>query len=160
MDADFLHPNLARIAAAYDAIRERFGAGLLTAQQAKAEIAALAARDDNGVVWSIDPDSGEWHYKTHDGRLRPGTPPTWGYATPSAYELTRNPQGERIDQRITYQQVGDVRLPPGALRGETQPTNRVPLADLRKKKQPTRPGLLWLLLLASTALALVNLIGR
>lgn len=159
MNSDSLHPNLARIAAAYDAVHERFGAGLITAQQAKDEIGGLAARDDNGVVWSIDPDSGDWRYQTFDGRLVYGTPPMWGYATPSAFELTRHPQGERIDQRIDYQVVGDLRLPPGALRGDTQPLNRVPLADLNRQR-PRRSWVLWALVVTSAFLAVLNLFGR
>lgn len=106
-----LHPNLARIAAEYDQICTDYASGRLTAQAANRQISALAARDDEGVVWSIDPASGAWVYRTIDGRLEPGQPPAWGYATPTAHNVTRNPTRTNPEHRIMFTQVGDLQSP-------------------------------------------------
>lgn len=125
MDA-YLHPNLARIAAAYDQICERFASGALDALEARRQIEALAARDDNGVIWTIDAVSGDWHYRTLDGRLVPGEPPTSGYATPTAHDVTRNPQGPRPSDRLVVLPVDDTPSVPGSLAGSTRPAAPVP----------------------------------
>jgi hypothetical protein len=79
-----LHPNLARIAAAYDDVHRRYGIRQLSAADAKAEILALQARDDDGIIWRISPEDGTWLRKTRDGRWEQGTPPRSGLATPTA----------------------------------------------------------------------------
>jgi hypothetical protein len=98
-----LHPNLARIAAAYDEIVLTFGSGLLSAPQARARIDALTARDDNGVEWSIDPDTGEWRYTTRDGEYVYGEPPSWGLATLTPHDLGAGAKDP--DDRITFYEV-------------------------------------------------------
>ena len=60
MNEPTLHPNLAKLAAAYDEILDRIARGQVTSVAARAEIAQLEARDDQGVRWNIDPDTGEW----------------------------------------------------------------------------------------------------
>jgi len=83
-----LHPNLARLAASYDMIFERFSSGSIDVKQAKSEIAALSARDDQGVIWSIDPDSGKWLRLTRSGQTIEDEPPTYGLATATPFELS------------------------------------------------------------------------
>lgn len=125
MDGASMHPNLARIAAAYDQICEAFAAGLIDADMAQDRIRALAARDDNGVVWTIDPATGDWLYRTVDGQLVVGTPPMYGFATPNAHDVTRNSVVANPSDRLTHIAVDDSLTPPGALAGSTRP---VPLA--------------------------------
>jgi|LauGreSuBDMM15SN_2_FD.fasta_scaffold00287_8 hypothetical protein len=98
-----LHPNLARIAAAYDEIVLSFGSGLLSAPQARARIEALSARDDNGVEWSIDPDNGDWRYMSRDGSFAYAEPPTWGLATLTPHDLGSGSKDP--DDRITFYEV-------------------------------------------------------
>lgn len=98
-----LHPNLARIAAAYDEIIMAFGSGLVSAPQARARIEALTARDDNGVEWSIDPDNGDWRYMTRDGRFEYADPPTWGLATLTPHDLGSGSKDP--DTRISFYEV-------------------------------------------------------
>jgi len=50
-------------------------------------IEKLAARDDLGVEWSIDPDSGEWRYLSKDGVFIKATPPSWGLASATPKDL-------------------------------------------------------------------------
>lgn len=116
-----LHPNLARIAAAYDQICAQYANGQLDAEEANRRITALAARDDNGVIWTIDPASGAWVYRTIDGQLVAGTPPMSGFATPSPFDVTRNPQGPNPNDRLATFEVDDPITPPGALAGTTRP---------------------------------------
>lgn len=83
-----LHPNLARIAAAYDIVLEEMGQRRLTPQQARDKIAALEARDDNGTRWCIDADTGRWVRYAADGTHVFDTPPSFGYATHDAFAYT------------------------------------------------------------------------
>ena len=69
MNEPTLHPNLAKLAAAYDEILDRIARGQVTSVAARAEIAQLEARDDQGVRWNIDPDTGEWVRKTALGEV-------------------------------------------------------------------------------------------
>lgn len=125
-----LHPNLARIAAEYDAIVTRCQRGEVSGAKAHADVLALAARDDQGVLWSIDPDSGAWRRRTVTGEQVLDTPPTYGVATPTAYDLsppngTTNPD-EHVDHRAVDESV---LLPPDSLVGSTR---REPMTSLPK----------------------------
>lgn len=102
-----LHPNLARIAAAYDDIHRRFSVRQIDADGARAEILALQARDDEGVIWRISPDDGSWLRRSRDGQWNPGTPPTSGLATPTAHDLSRDPNLFNPDRNITFDTVAD-----------------------------------------------------
>jgi len=88
-----LHPNLAKLAAAYDDVVRRLDAGQITVQQANTEIAQLEARDDDGVRWSIDPVTGDWVRKTAfgDSEYDP-EPPASGYMTHDAFDYTPDSQ--------------------------------------------------------------------
>lgn len=94
-----LHPNIARIAASYDMIIEQMTQGRLTPAQARAQIEQLEARDDQGVRWSIDPDTGEWIRKTLMGDTQFDTPPAYGYATDDAYSYSST-RGSEFDPNM------------------------------------------------------------
>ena len=81
-----LHPNLARLAVAYDDIVLRHSRGQLSAADARTEIAQLEARDDAGIRWSLDPETGQWLRRTASGDLVfDPNPPTYGYRTADAF---------------------------------------------------------------------------
>lgn len=133
MPSQPLHPNLARLAAAYDEIIERFSNRQLSPTQARSEIMRLIARDDNGVQWSIDPDSGEWRYRNFSGDLVVSDPPAYGLSTPTAHEFSRNPNAFNPDSRIDFQEVDESLLyAPTSLAGSTR----------RPSEDSTRTGLL------------------
>ena len=116
-----LHPNLARLAAAYDDIVARFGRNEITAPEARGRIAALTARDDTGVMWSIDPDTAEWRFQTRTGELQLGKPPTYGLATPTAFDLSHSSGAFNPDERINFYEVDENLLyPPSSLSGSTR----------------------------------------
>jgi hypothetical protein len=118
-----LHPNLARIASEYDEICSLFAANRIDAGEARRSIASLAARDDNGTIWTIDPASGDWVYRDIHGNHIPGTPPAWGYATPTAYDLTRTPaRHDPRDRVVSFAVEDSVVSPPGSLVGSTRTT--------------------------------------
>lgn len=117
-----LHPNLARIGAAYDRVQARAARGEITAAQARAEIMHLVARDDEGVLWSIDASTGNWMRRTITGELVQDTPPTYGVATPTAHDLTRNPAGVfNPDVQLVFHEVDETQLlGERSLRGATR----------------------------------------
>lgn len=124
-----LHPNLARLAASYDEIFERWTQGRMDAAQARNEISSLVARDDEGVLWSIDPDSGSWLRRTRTGELIPDTPPTYGYATPTAHDLSPA-GGFNPDSRISFHKVDDGLLhAPSSLAGSTRRQGRITVKE-------------------------------
>jgi hypothetical protein len=128
-----LHPNLARLAAAYDEIFTRWSRGQIDAAIARQEIAALVARDDDGILWSIDPESGEWLRRTITGELVPGTPPTYGLATPTPHDLSHNTAAFNPDTSIHMQPVEDELLyAPSTLAGSTR-RPRIDAAPPRQK---------------------------
>lgn len=134
MSQQSLHPNLARIAAVYDDIVLRFSRGELNAADARGQILALMARDDNGTMWSIDPDTAGWRYQTLQGRLEPGEPPMSGLATPTAFDLTRDSRTNNPDSQISFYEVDeDLMHPPTSLVGSTRrrPTAK-PVGPLAK----------------------------
>lgn len=116
-----LHPNLAKIAASYDEIIDRLNRRTITPATAREQIAQLEARDDDGIRWSIDPGSGAWTRKTVFGDVEFDTaPPTFGYATPDAFDLTPNAQAFNPAQRLTHQAVSEQPAHPGSLYGATR----------------------------------------
>jgi hypothetical protein len=70
-----LHPDLVRVALAYDNILRDYSFSYITATQAQRNIWALKAFDDNGLEWSINPESGEWRYRTYQDELIIAEPP-------------------------------------------------------------------------------------
>lgn len=116
-----LHPNLARLAAAYDEIVGRWSSGVIDTPRARAEIAALVARDDEGVLWSIDPATGNWLRRTLNGDLVEGTPPSYGLATPTAHDVSNNQLAFNPDHNVSYHEVTDELLTsPSTLSGATR----------------------------------------
>lgn len=101
-----LHPNLAVLAARYDEIREEFRTGVLSAQEANRAIAALVARDDDGILWSIDPSSGSWMRRSAGGDLVVGTPPSYGLKTPTPFDVSGKSQ-DHLESSISYATVED-----------------------------------------------------
>jgi hypothetical protein len=151
-----LHPNLARIGAAYDQVQARAARGEITAAQARAEIMHLVARDDEGVLWSIDPSSGNWMRRTIAGEQVFDTPPTYGVATPTAHDLARSPTGAfNPDSQLIFHEVDEaLLLGERSLRGATRRPARVASATSR-----SRTWALWLAgaVIAAVAAALVLL---
>jgi hypothetical protein len=116
-----LHPNLARLAASYDEIFERFSLNRLNAAQARVEISALVARDDDGILWSIDPDSGQWLRRAISGKLVPSTPPTYGLATATAHDMSQSSNAFNPDSRVAFVRVDeDLLHAPSSLSGATR----------------------------------------
>lgn len=124
-----LHPNLARVAAAYDEIVDRMSRNVISPAQAFSEIAQLEARDDQGVRWSIDPQSGDWVRKTFTGDQQYDTPPTHGYATPDAFAY--NPDSAAYNPNL---QIQLTEVDPALTHGPSQ------LAGATRTVRPARTG--------------------
>lgn len=151
MPAQSLHPNLARLAAAYDDVMERYQRRMLTAGQARDRILALVARDDNGVQWSISPDSGRWQYRNARGDLVDGEPPAFGVATHTAHDVADNPDAFNPDHRIAFYEVDQTLLSaPGALPGSTLLS-----AAPRTRRWPQVAALVGLLVVVAVVAALL-----
>lgn len=117
---DAVHPNVARLAAAYDSILDQLDRGQLTSVQARAKISQLEARDDQGVRWSIDPDTGGYVRKTAFGEMEYDAPPMWGVRTNDAFDYTANPLVENPNSRLVHVQMEQMMKPPTGLAGATQ----------------------------------------
>jgi hypothetical protein len=131
--ASSLHPNLARLAAAYDDVMERYAHRQLSPQQARDQILALVARDDNGVVWSISPDTGRWQYRNSHNELVAAEPPAYGFASLTAHDLTTASDAYDPDARISFYEVDDNLLhAPGSLLGSTRvaPRSGLPIGKV------------------------------
>jgi len=89
MEQQALHPNLARIAVSHANLRDRISKGLISAADAQIELKSLVARDDSGVMWTIDA-TGVWMRFTLTGDLVVDTPPTYGLATPTPWEVSQS----------------------------------------------------------------------
>ena len=115
-----LHPNLARLAAGYDQIFERWQRGELRPADVRLRMQALVARDDDGVQWRIDPDTGGWQRQTISGQWVTGVPPAYGYPTATPWELSGaagvdpsiRVRSEAVDESLLYG--------PMSLRGATR----------------------------------------
>lgn len=84
-----LHPNLARIAVKYERVRTHRIQGRLSRTEADIALSELIARDDHGVMWTINPQDGGWLYLSKSNEWTPSQPPTSGVATANAYALDR-----------------------------------------------------------------------
>lgn len=114
-----LHPNLARVAVAYDEILVEFSRRVTTPQEARRRVLALVARDDNGLEWSIDPENGRWQYRTHWGELITADPPAYGVVGLTPHALGAGNAHDSED-RINFYEVDQTALyAPGSLRGST-----------------------------------------
>lgn len=162
-----LHPNLARIAVEYDDARNRCIQRRISEAQFRREAEALVARDDEGVQWTIDPQTGQWMYLDRRGERVPGTPPTAGVVTPSAYDLTRDRSTANPDSQLMVEAV-DLRSsdPVQGLRGITyqqsapRPEPRVLEQAVTAVRSDSRLRLLLaLVVLLGVALALFLVLG-
>jgi len=105
MDYNDLHPALARLAASYDSIVEQFSQGLLTSSQARERTLELTARDDNGVIWRLDPDTALWQYFTINNDWKTGVPPISGIVLPTGHDVSGNLRAFNPDSRIEFSNV-------------------------------------------------------
>lgn len=102
MTSTQLHPDLARIAAMYDDIVDRFGRHLITPEQARAAILELIARDDQGVRWRLNPQDGSWYRETQAGWV-PAVPPTSGVRTVAPTDVS--PSGAHPSRNVLTETV-------------------------------------------------------
>jgi hypothetical protein len=124
-----LHPNLARLAAAYDEIVERHRQGRISPRQARGEVAALMGRDDSGLVWTINPLNGRWCYRNLRGELVEADPPRFGVPAPTPADLGGGEQGG-LDRRVTFFEIDK---DPFTLPPLSSPSTRLgPLTLLRR----------------------------
>lgn len=134
VDHRYLHPNLARMAAAYDDIMERFARNQITKEDARYRISNLVSRDDQGVQWCISPDDGQWYRQTVGGRLVKDTPPQAGVGTYSGWELSgggdplSDPRLRVVDNKVDPRSLTDPHTLAGStsrvVRGEADDNNR------------------------------------
>jgi hypothetical protein len=97
-----LHPSLARLASTYDNIVEQYSQGLISAIEARKRITELSARDDNGVIWRLDPDTALWQYLTIQNTWKTATPPTSGLVLPTGHDISGNIRSYNPDSRIEF----------------------------------------------------------
>jgi hypothetical protein len=120
MTSRHLHPNLARLAASYDDVMERYGKNQLSEDEAKRLIRNLVARDDQGIQWSIDPDDGQWFRYTLKGAKVKDTPPEAGIATHTGWDISgggdklADPRLRVVDEEIDPRAYHDPANLPGA----------------------------------------------
>lgn len=116
-----LHPNLARIAANYDHILEQLARRAIDQTTARSRISQLEARDDEGVRWAIDPDTGRWMRKTTFGDLDyDSAPPAYGYMTPDAHDLSPQSRTYNPGVRLSLAAVDEAALHGTSLVGATR----------------------------------------
>lgn len=112
-----LHPNLARIASSYDQVMHEYRAGRLSPAEARRRTLTLVARDDNGLEWSINPDTGSWRYRNQFGDMVSANPPAYGVA---AFTPTDLGGGTGDDPRVRLYEIDqDALQNTNQLRGST-----------------------------------------
>jgi hypothetical protein len=101
-----LHPALARVAVNYQRIRGDAARGLITTDVAAERLSALVARDDHGVMWTINPADGGWMFLNQYKAWESGQPPVSGVATATSYTLDRaagqGARWENPDHSVTW----------------------------------------------------------
>ena len=151
-----LHPNLARVAAEYDEVLLAFQQGRIAPNEARRRIMALVARDDNGLEWSIDVETGKWRYRTHFGSFALGDPPAYGVLAPTPHDLgsgTRLPS----DDRVALQQVDMIALTSeGSLTGSTL---LPPIGDVRPAAPSRRAMIAALAVVVGVVMIVVLAVG-
>lgn len=80
-----MHPNLARLAVRYDDLYKQWQTGRITGETARALMANLSERDDQGTRWTIDPDTGRFVRQTAFNAVEYDTPPSSGVLTPDPF---------------------------------------------------------------------------
>jgi hypothetical protein len=112
-----LHPNLAVLAADYDAIYDQWRLGQLDSREAKQRLARLVARDDEGVLWRLSPEDGRWLRQTRDLTWVPGEPPTAGVPSLTGWDVSGRSHVGDPRHRIFHADANDDRPDgPGATR--------------------------------------------
>jgi hypothetical protein len=117
-----LHPNLARIAAAYDDVMSVYRSGQITPAEARRRVLTLVARDDTGLEWSINPDSGLWQYRNQFGEMITGNPPAYGVVNFTPADLGGGP--ERAERVTMYEVDQELLRGERTLRGSTMLTGK------------------------------------
>jgi len=151
-----LHPNLARIASAYDEVMAAYRAGQLSPAEARRRVLTLVARDDSGLEWSINPDSGSWQYRNQFGEMITQNPPAYGVA---GFTPTDLGAGTGDDPRVRLFAIDQEALhAPGQLRGSTTlPAPGGTGGGARLRRVILLSGLVAAVLLAGSAL--VEILG-
>lgn len=129
-----LHPNLARIAVAYQDLVQSFAFGRIDSTQASVQARELVARDDDGTMWTINPRDGGWLRCSVFGEWAPGEPPTSGFSTLSAWGLSGR---EGVDVALDFKVVAD--SAPAGLSGAT----RLKVNRERRTANMSRPSWLY-----------------
>jgi hypothetical protein len=119
-----LHPNLARLTVRYDDIYANMVSGVLTQEQAREQMLQLCERDDHGVSWKIDPDTGDFLRLTAFGDLEYDTPPTSGILT--ADPFTYNTESRDDDPMTRLRMFSDDSM--------AQPTHAPAVAEPKKSR--------------------------
>lgn len=146
-----LHPNLARIASAYDQVMYEYRSGVLSPAEARRRTLTLVARDDNGLEWSIDPDTGSWRYRNQFGEMVTANPPAYGVAGFTPDDLGG---GTGPDTRVRLYEVDqDALRNANQLRGSTTLPAR-PENDVRDTLRRVSPLVLLLAGVGGTVLVL------
>ncbi len=139
-DLQPLHPNLQKLAAAYRQLHHRWASGELDATETRQRIAALVARDDQGVQWRLDPNTGEWERQLHDGSWQQTNPPTYGLPTLSAADVSTSGTDEDVaDEHVALYAVDEhALLPPGDVVGATRRAQLDQHQPVRRQPGQTR----------------------
>jgi len=146
-----LHPNLARIASAYDQVMYEYRSGVLSPAEARRRTLTLVARDDNGLEWSIDPDTGSWRYRNQFGEMVTANPPSYGVAGFTPDDLGG---GTGPDTRVRLYEVDqDALRNAKELRGSTT-LPALPENDVRDTLRRVSPLVLLLAGVGGTVLVL------
>lgn len=121
------HPALARMAAQYDEVMMELRSGLLSDAEARRKVVMLVARDDVGVEWSIDPDTGSWRFRNQSGGFSYASPPALG-SMPKLPSDVGSSGFRAGSDRVSMFEVPD-ELAPRALPGkaESQPRQGEPV---------------------------------
>jgi len=146
-----LHPNLARIAAEYDEVVKNFKNGMLTQSEARRRVLALTARDDEGLEWSFDPDTGMWRYQNKWGDYVLSDPPLAGVMGLAPEDIGAS-GGRTQDERISFIPIGASQMyTNGGLRGSTQRENE-------QNNQAEKTGLVVKLVLGASVLIVLGIV--
>ena len=147
-----LHPNLARIAVAYQDLVQAYASGLVDANRASVLMRELVGRDDEGTQWTINPRDGGWLRCTVWGEWVSASPPQSGFATLSAWELSGT---KGADQALMYASVDAA--PVVGYKGLTAEKAQ----RARSEKQSERPRWVYpVMVLGAIGFLLVILLGR
>ncbi|MBU6200622.1 MAG: hypothetical protein KJS90_01325 [Acidobacteria bacterium] len=133
-----------------------FRAGRIPPAEARRRVLTLIARDDNGLEWSIDPDTGGWQYRNQFGEMTSANPPAYGVAGFTPADLGG---GRGDDPRVRLYEVDqDALRSAGQLRGSTSITENT-VGHRPSVRGVRRSALIGLIVLLVGALLVVTLLG-